>query len=117
MMLPKGGIAPTTNGKPRSEMSNKRLEATRVSLNGHECWHCGTTRNLQMHEIFHGTGKRRLSLIYQMVVCECKDCHFKIHNGDLDDMELKEYGQEYFERMYPNKNFLEVFSINYLDKE
>lgn len=83
-----------------------------------KCWVTKSTVNLHRHHIFYGSGVRKLSEKYGMVVMLRADWHnmsdYGVHfNKPLDD-KLKEWGQKKFEEMYPELDFLQIFGRNYL---
>ena len=83
-----------------------------------ECYLCHRTDNLHEHHIFEGTGRRKLSEKYGLKVYLCAQHHNmsdeSVHfNADLRDA-LHKAGQEMFEKVYPNLDFLKIFSINFL---
>lgn len=77
-------------------------------LNDCECYFCGSTYNLNQHEVYYGRN-RQISIAYGMVVNLCFSCHRALHDGKIDDTELREYGKQKFNEMYPNESFEEVF--------
>lgn len=83
-----------------------------------KCIICGKFP-VNKHEIFFGNGKRQLSIEYGLVIPLCTETH---HNqaeqkGIHFDSKLREEwhirGQNKFEEVYPELDFLEIFGRNY----
>ena len=71
----------------------------------------------EIHHIFFGTGNRKLSDEYGLVVGLCYNHHRGnegVHFNRELDMELKRVGQKAFMEHYPERDFLAVFGRNYL---
>ena len=82
------------------------------------CYNCGAFGKTELHEIFFGA-RRGTSKVYGMVVPLCRGCHQGndgVHgkNGKELDTWLKKKGQEVFERVYPDEDFLAIFGKRYL---
>ena len=88
-----------------------------ITDNEHECYICGRW-GVEAHHIFFGTANRKLSDKYGLVVPLCKEHHRMredaVHQNRDTDLFLKRLGQEYFEKNYPELNFMEIFGRNYL---
>jgi len=77
-------------------------------LNDQECFFCGNTYGLAIHEIWYGRN-RQISIAYGMMAHLCFTCHRALHDGQLDDTELKVYGKSRFKEMYPNLDWDVIF--------
>lgn len=77
-------------------------------LNGCECYFCGSTYNLNQHEIWFGRN-REISIYYGMYVNLCFSCHRALHDGKINDLELREYGKVKFAEMYPGLDWKDIF--------
>jgi len=70
---------------------------------GSACAICGCTESVEMHHVRHIrkvnqklTGfTRQMALINRKQVPVCRPCHIKIHQGKLDDFNLKEIGKNF----------------------
>lgn len=81
-----------------------------------ECFLCGTTLNIHRHHIF-GASNRKWSEKYGLVVDLCQEHHTGntgVHFNKVFRDRLHIYGQELFERKYPNLDFKKIFGRNYL---
>lgn len=84
-----------------------------------ECYVCGATYRLHSHHVYFGNPLRKISEKYGMKVYLCWEHHEGtngVHgkNGHELDMKLKREGQVVFDKIYPDKKFIEVFKRNYL---
>ena len=83
-----------------------------------ECHICGSTVNLHIHHCIYGSGKRKLSGKYGLVVPLCARHHNmsneSAHFNKEVDLTLKRAGQKAFMKHYPNLSFIEIFGRNYL---
>lgn len=77
-------------------------------------------RGLEEHHIYGGHGRREISERYGMKVYLCPGHHqfgpdavHKLPNEGWDLM-LKQIGQERFEQVYPNLDFIKTFGKSYL---
>lgn len=89
-----------------------------LTNNKEQCFVCGY-RASQIHHIYFGTGKRKLSEKYGCKVPLCWNCHkgtFGVHGkyGHKLDLELKKKCQIKFEEKWDHEKFMEVFGKNYL---
>lgn len=96
-----------------------KLEKNRFSLftnNKNKCMFCPATINLTWHEIYRGRNRQN-SMKYGLCLRMCLECH-ELHQEDpiFNDFWHKK-GQVLFEKTYPNLKFIDIFKINYLDKE
>ena len=78
-----------------------------------ECEVCGRWSNLHRHHLIYGTGYRKLSEKYNLVMNVCVSCHDRIHRGDLG-LWSKQEGQKMFERRHGHKKYMQVFGRNFL---
>lgn len=87
-------------------------------LSAKTCIVCGATRNIHIHEVFYGAGRRPLSIKYGCCVCLCARHHNMsnagVHFNKALDLKLKEYTQRRFNEVYPELDFLKIFGKNYL---
>ena len=81
------------------------------------CIVCGRP-HAEKHEIFFGSGKRKLSIKYGLVIPLCYIHHRDSKSGIHFNKALREYwfkkGQEAFEKCYPKLDFMEIFGRNYI---
>lgn len=88
---------------------------------GKQCYVCGKTKNLHLHEIFFGTADRKKSIKYGLQVYLCGYHHNLssegVHSNHKLNYELKAKGQIEFEKIYSHKEFMNVFKRNYLTEE
>jgi hypothetical protein len=80
------------------------------------CFICGRY-GTEIHHVFFGTGNRKLSDKYGMVVGLCYNHHRGnngVHFNKELDLKLKRYAQEVFTDIYSEREFLAVFGRNYL---
>ena len=103
-----------------------KLERDRFSILTDDlttCIECGKKYcNINLHEIFYGTGKRKLSIKYGLVIPLCSDtCHNQVNSQGIhfDAVMLSKWhkiGQkkamEYYN--WDIEKFIEVFGKNYL---
>lgn len=96
------------------------------------CYVCGTAGHTELHHIFFGTGRRKISDREGLVVWLCPECHkgtYGVHgkHGNKINYTLKEIAQEAWEenykKSYPYKNhaeeaareaFIRMMGKNYL---
>jgi hypothetical protein len=70
----------------------------------------------ECHEIFFGP-LRQLSIKYGIQAYLCNEHHqgkFGPHQCKRRDLELKQQGQAWFERLYGHDEFMRIFGRNYL---
>lgn len=94
----------------------KRFSILQEQMN--ECYFCGTTRNLHIHEVFFGTANRQLSIKYGCCVSLCA-IHHNLSNNSVHfnrdmDLNLKRVMQKRFIEVYPELDFLKIFGKNYI---
>lgn len=94
----------------------KRFSILQEEMN--ECYFCGTTKNLHIHEVFYGTANRQKSIRYGCCVSLCATHHnlsnISVHFNKDMDLNLKRSMQKRFIEVYPNIDFLKTFGKNYL---
>lgn len=93
-------------------MKNKGI----VTTDWEHCFICDTTRNLQEHHVFFGTGKRKLSEKYGMKVPLCMECHTGGQGAHLNrelDIYIKQLAQIEFEKNFSFEEFMRIFGRNY----
>lgn len=83
------------------------------------CYFCGSSVNVEKHEIFYGNPNREKSIKYGLVVPLCADHHRGtqgVHGRDGDEINkwLKERGQKAFMTCYPDLDFVKIFGKSYL---
>lgn len=81
---------------------------------GH-CYLCNRVEDTARHEVFFGTGNRKLSKRYGTWVNLCPSCHSMVHSDRTYDLMLKRQAQMLFSRKYDHKKYMELFGKNYLD--
>lgn len=81
------------------------------------CFLCGSAQWIEIHHIFGGANRKN-STKYGLVVPLCHYCHNEPPNGVHHNKErmdqLHKIGQEKFEEVYPDLDFLKIFHKNYL---
>lgn len=94
----------------------KRYSILQKEMN--ECYFCGTRKNLNIHEVFFGTGRRALSIKYGCCVALCEAHHnlsnMSVHFNREMDLSLKKDMQRKFMETYPEIDFIKIFRKNYL---
>ena len=83
-----------------------------------ECYFCGMTKNLHIHEVFYGTANRQISIKYGCCVSLCA-IHHNLSNNSVHynremDLNLKRAMQKRFMQVYPELDFLKIFGKNYI---
>lgn len=82
------------------------------------CYKTGRVDNLHRHHVFFGTGNRKLSEKYGMVVMLTGEWHNQsskgVHFNKQLDIEIKQFAQRKFIEMYPDLDFIKIFGRNYL---
>jgi hypothetical protein len=72
----------------------------------------------EVHHVFYGSGNRKLSEKYGMKVYLSYDYHRGskngVHHNKENDLKVKRYAQEQFEKQYSHEEFMRVFKRNYL---
>lgn len=110
--------------KEPKKKKRKKHPASIMQRKDHTCYLCRKlnrdwTRksNLHEHHVFGGTANRTLSEKYGLKVYLCVDHHLTgseaVHrNADIMLM-LRRDGQQAFETVYPELDFVEIFGKNY----
>ena len=92
----------------------RKLENNRTSImtdNLKKCMLC--ERNaVNKHEIFFGRNRKN-SMKYGLVMPLCYRCHIEIHRNSIQQAIWHVKGQEKFEEIYPDLDFLKIFGRNY----
>ena len=86
-------------------------------LSNERCLVCGTTRNLELHHIMHGTANRRLSTRYGLTCWLCRLHHtgrFGVHSDAALNKALQQAAQTAFEKTYSHDEWMKIFGKNYL---
>ena len=82
------------------------------------CYLSGRTDQLELHHIFFGAGRRKLSDKYGMVVWLTHDLHNEPPNGVHFNVglrrQLERIGQQAFQERFPDKDFRKIFGQNYI---
>ena len=82
------------------------------------CYVCGSTRELELHHIMHGTANRRWSTRLGLVCYLCRTHHtgkYGVHSDpDLNRM-LQQTAQAAFEKTRTRAEWMNIFKKNYLD--
>ena len=89
-----------------------------IIQNKKECYFCGNQIGLESHHCILGKNRQNAEK-YGLKVWLCYEHHRGtngVHgkNGNQLQNKLKIIAQKKFEEVYPNKNFLDIFKINYL---
>ena len=83
------------------------------------CFVCLARSNLHEHHVIYGTADRKQSEKYGLKVYLCAKHHNKskagVHSNHKLDIKLKQLAQRKFEQHYPDKEWLTIFSKNYLE--
>ena len=79
-----------------------------------ECKICGIWGHTQKHHLIFGTGYRKLSDKYGLIINVCFKCHRKIHDNGEMALWSKQEGQRIFEKEHGHTKYMEVFGRNFL---
>ena len=101
-------------------MRNKSYKITKLERNRksiitndlEHCYVCGS-RKQHLHEIYYGNNRNN-SLIYDMVMPICFECHHRIHNDIEMDLYYKKLFQKEFEKTHTREKFIKIFYKSYL---
>ena len=81
------------------------------------CFLCGRSGKLEIHHIFGGFNRNN-STEYGLVIPLCRNCHTgsadSVHQSNKTMQYLRKIGQQRFEVVYPEKDFIKIFKKNYL---
>jgi 5-methylcytosine-specific restriction endonuclease McrA len=101
--------------KPRRKRRVTKAKRNKVPTINDTCLYCGTPY-ASTHEVFEGTGRRQLSIKYELQVKLCMKCHKDIQEHPLQgrDLELKKEFQTNFEETHSREDFVKLFGRNYL---
>ena len=86
-------------------------------LSEERCFVCGTTRNLELHHIMHGTANRRLSTRHGLTCWLCRLHHtgrFGVHSDAALNKRLQQAAQTAFEKTHSHDEWMKIFGKNYL---
>lgn len=97
--------------------SNKlsKLERNRFSIITDDltkCIICGRPKN-DLNEIYPGRNRQN-SMKYGLVIPICRQCHSVYTNDREMQLYWMKIGQEKFNEVYSDKDFLDIFKRNYL---
>lgn len=79
----------------------------------YRCHLCGRTGVLQKHHCLHGI-RRKAADRYNLTVWLCVDCHRKLHDKGIGDLQLEQEAQKHFEDQYGHDKYMQEFGKNYL---
>ena len=82
------------------------------------CYMCGTERNLELHHVIFGRGRKDNSDRFGLTIWLCAKHHrgdYSPHKNRKFDLLLKELAQEKFEETYTRENFIYRFGRSYLE--
>lgn len=80
-----------------------------------KCFVSGAEYNLDLHHIYAGVGRRKISDKWGCVVWLRHDIHMNLHDRDKKlDLEIKQACQKRFEELYGHEKFMALFGKNYL---
>lgn len=86
-------------------------------LNQERCFLCGSTCNLELHHIMHGTANRRLATLYGLTCWLCRNHHtgkFGVHTHSDLNRQLQMTAQNAFEQTHTRQEWMKIFGKNYL---
>lgn len=106
-------------GFPKKKYNRKNPKPPRnpIPTINDRCAICGKPY-AELHEIYFGDGKRRLSQIHGAQIRLCM-CHHRVgkeavHNNHEFDLRLKRDWQAEFEKTHTKKEFMSIFGKSYL---
>ena len=83
-----------------------------------QCFICGNTEGIEIHEIFFGTANRKKSIEHGLYVGLCGIRHHRgqngVHHNRRLDLKLKKIGQAKFEETHSREEFIKEFGRSYL---
>ena len=86
-------------------------------LSDERCFLCGSTVNLELHHIVHGTANRRLSTMHGLTCWLCRNHHtgkFGVHRQAELNRQLQAVAQTAFEKTHTRQEWMKIFGKNYL---
>ena len=86
-------------------------------LSVERCFVCGSTRDLELHHIMHGTANRRWSTRLGLVCWLCRTHHtgkFGVHSDPILNRTLQAEAQAAFEKTHTHQEWMNIFRKNYL---
>lgn len=86
-------------------------------LSVERCFVCGSTRELELHHIMHGTANRRLATRYKLTCWLCRTHHtgrFGVHSNPELNRRLQMEAQTAFEKTHSHNEWMKIFGKNYL---
>ena len=93
------------------------MESIVQDLSVERCFVCGSTRELELHHIMHGTANRRLATRYQLTCWLCRTHHtgrFGVHTNAQLNRQLQQAAQTAFEKTHSHEMWMKIFGKNYL---
>lgn len=86
-------------------------------LSVERCFVCGSTRELELHHIMHGTANRRLATRHGLTCWLCRTHHtgrYGVHSNAELNRRLQQEAQRAFERTHTRTDWMNIFGKNYL---
>lgn len=86
-------------------------------LSVERCFVCGSTRELELHHIMHGTANRRLATRHGLTCWLCRTHHtgrYGVHSNAELNRQLQQEAQRAFERTHTRTDWMNIFGKNYL---
>lgn len=103
---------------PKSEVPRNYRIRYKGPISGESCQHCGLlskTGKLWPHHAIFGSGRRKISDYYNLVIYLRPECHTKTHDTDDPiEKELRQWGQRKFEETHTREKFRQEFGRDYL---
>ena len=83
------------------------------------CHFCGSPYDVEVHHCLYGTGERKLSTKYGLVMPLCAFHHRDYKGGvhglnKILDRQIKQLAQKRFEAKYGHEQWMKVFGRNYI---
>lgn len=80
------------------------------------CFLCGLVTHTDEHHIFGGHANRKKSEADGLKVYLCRSCHSLVHSDYTYNVQLKQVGQELWQRTYRKtvEDFIDRYGKNYL---
>lgn len=110
-------IKPLISKTPIKKKTNKliKLEKERFSIFTDDLSHCilcGKKKE-HLHEAIFGSNRLN-SIKYGIVIPVCSKCHLECHKNSQLQRVWKAKAQIYFEKTYPDLDFIKIFGRNYI---